>query len=179
MICPYGRSPRSTQSDQALRLYHCAERCVLRRSRGGYGVAGAERRGQEYSDEAVPGFDQAHLRRGEASGRGDVQVRREPLAHRVHAGERIAASERQCVGVPDAHGAGERPAALPCAGAFRRYAASRWAGRGALPPARRVLNGHEAAREVGAGTGTRSGAGDARRADGGARPCGAARRCCV
>ena len=98
-------------------------------------------------------------------------------ATRLHARARLSAEPGERRRVPDAHGGGERPAAVDGAHARRRHAAPRRPVRGALSRDRRILDRHEAAREARPGARARPRVRLPRRADRGPRSRRAARRC--
>ncbi|CAM5521738.1 hypothetical protein SVIOM342S_06416 [Streptomyces violaceorubidus] len=106
-----------------------------------------QRRRQIHPDQDPAGSVSRHRGPGRsARTRCRHQGRRHPRAGRLHAGARLPATRRLGHRVRRPHGTHVRPAAHRRSRAHGRHPAPRRPVRGALPPHRRLLHGHEAAR---------------------------------
>ena len=103
-------------------------------------------------------------------GRRSSEDPRDPPGRRLHARARLPAAGRRRDRVRHPHGPHLRPAAHGRPRADGRGPAPRRPVRGALPPDRRLLHGHEAAGQAGPGPGPRPQAAAPRRADERPRP---------
>ena len=136
------------------------------------GILGENGAGKSTAIKIFLGLDSADVRLGDGARRERIREHQRAHATRLHAGARLPAEPGECRRVPDAHGGGEWTSAVDGAHARRRHAATHGSVRGTLSRDRRLLDGHEAASEAGAGAGARSGVRLSRRADGRTRPDG-------